>query len=47
MLEIAMLPKEEGDAPVFSPEAALADNPNFTPVEHQDVQEQGGTQLPS
>ncbi|MDO7786273.1 endopeptidase La [Desulforamulus aquiferis] len=47
VLEIAMLPKEEGDAPVFSPEAALADNPNFTPVEHQDVQEQGGTQLPS
>lgn len=47
VLEIAMLPKEEGDAPVFAPEEALQNDPNFTPVEHQEVQQQGGTQLPS
>lgn len=47
VLEIALLAKEEADTPVLEPAAALLDNPHFAPVDHQQVEEQGGTQLPS
>lgn len=47
VLEIALLAKEEVDTPVLEPAAAMLDNPHFAPVDHQQVEEQGGTQLPS
>ncbi|MEW6697002.1 MAG: endopeptidase La [Bacillota bacterium] len=48
VLEIALLAKESVEIARMEPEAAAAlDNPNFVPVDHQEVQQQGGTQLPS
>ena len=46
VLEIALLEREVVDTPVVEPKAAMLDNPPFTPVDHQEIQ-QGGTQLPS
>ena len=46
VLEIALLEKDIVDTPVVEPKAAMLDNPHFTPVDHQEIQ-QGGTQLPS
>lgn len=47
VLEMALLEREAEDITLLSPEAAATiDNPHFT-VEHQEVQQQGGSQLPS
>ncbi len=46
VLEIALLEKDVVDTPVVEPKAEMLDNPQFTPVDHQEIQ-QGGTQLPS
>ncbi|WP_333870146.1 endopeptidase La [Desulforamulus putei] len=48
VLEIALLEKEVVQTDVVEPEAAATiDNPHFTPMDHQEVQQQGGTHLPS
>lgn len=48
VLEIALLAKETVEIARMEPEAAATlDNPSFAPVDHQEVQQQGGTQLPS
>ena len=47
VLEMALLEREAEDITLLAPEAAATiDNPHFT-VEHQEVQQQGGSQLPS
>ncbi|ABO51069.1 ATP-dependent proteinase, Serine peptidase, MEROPS family S16 [Desulforamulus reducens MI-1] len=48
VLAIALLEKEVVDTTtVLEPEAAVMDNPHFSAVDSQEVQQQGGTQLPS
>ncbi|AEG59283.1 endopeptidase La [Desulforamulus ruminis] len=48
VLELALLEKEETNSLSVPEAAATMDNPPFTTgVEHQEVQQQGGTQLPS